>query len=181
MQYRSCTGDDVSQVIDSSERVHVYKFRICGTVVRLHDGIGPCQGSLCGHAVRYRLSKGTVPWPPVTIRRYRNARSRASLAVSMGCGMHLGFELQAFVLLLSIVWFQDNEGILHIQILVSLRSVAVVTVTAGWLRSPGLYTWILISALILTKYMCIMNRNWKACLLLFANSERYLCVEVHTG
>ena len=42
----------------------------------------------------------------------------------MGCGMHLGFELQAFVLLLSIVWFQDNEGILHIQIL-ELESLLV--------------------------------------------------------
>ncbi len=70
-----------SQGKDSIECVRVYKYEIPGAAIELHVGIGPSQGCLCDHAVRYSLSKGTVPLPPVTIRRHRNARSRASLAV----------------------------------------------------------------------------------------------------
>ena len=70
-----------SQGKDSIECVHVYKFRISGVATGLHVGLGPSQGCLCGHAVQYGFSSGTVPLLSVTIREHRNARSRASLAV----------------------------------------------------------------------------------------------------
>eukprot|EP00884_Botryococcus_braunii_P009737 jgi/Botrbrau1/18765/Bobra.0386s0086.1 len=71
-------------------------FRIPGVATGLHVGIGPSQRCLCGHAVRYGVSNGTVPLQSVTIRRHRilensfETPDRDRAWQSIGCGIHLG-------------------------------------------------------------------------------------------